>query len=347
MNDLLLTHSVSGFESQAGKLFLDYVAPYVTSSGTDVMGNYYANAIDESGRKNNLKFLLEAHVDEIGFQVVYIDDDGYIYIRRNGGVDVQCVPGSQVIIHTLSGEKLSGIIGKKPIHLTSSDEREKSVELHTLWIDTGLSPSEVRSKVSVGDFVSWKSNVMLLSDRMISSKGLDDKVGVYIVSQVIRKLSVNKDSNYNVCGVAAVQEEVGHRGAIVCGYNLKPDVAICLDVDFATDVPDCPKSRFGDVSLGKGVIIHKSVDTHIPLAVFAENIAKEKGILYQVSARTYAVGGTDANALQLSQGGVKTLSLGIPCRYMHTPVELCDLDDIGAAVDLIYNIVMSSEAALH
>lgn len=343
LNSLLKINSVSGFENQAGKLFIDYIAPYVDSIDTDIMGNCYATIVNECNNKKKLKFLLEAHIDEIGFQVIYIDDNGYVYIRQNGGVDVQCIPGSQVIIQTSLGEEIHGIIGKTPIHLISPDERNKIIDLHTLWIDTGLSSDEVRSKISIGDVVAWKPNMIYLSDNKISSKGLDNKIGVYIISQVIRKLSFNKDTPYQVCGVASVQEEVGHRGAIVCGYNSNPDIAICIDVDFATDVPNCSKSKFGDISLGKGVVIHKSIDNTIPLVSFAENLARKRNIQYQISARPLAIGGTNANVLQLTRGGVRTLSLGIPCRYMHTPVELCDLEDIGAAVDLIDNIIISSD----
>ena len=336
-------NSVSGFENRAGKLFIDYIAPYVDSTDTDVIGNCYANIVNECNGKKALKFLLEAHVDEIGFQVIYVDDSGYVYVRPNGGVDVQCIPGSQVVMLSSLGEEIHGVIGKTPIHLINPEERNKNIDLHTLWIDAGLSSDEVKSKVSIGDVVAWKPNTIYLSDKRISSKGLDNKVGVYIISQVIRRLSKCKEVSYQVCGVASVQEEVGHRGAIVCGYNSRPDIAICVDVDFATDVPNCSKSKFGDVSLGKGVVIHKSIDTTISLALFAENLAKKKNIQYQVSARPFAVGGTNANVLQLTRGGIRILSLGIPCRYMHTPVELCDLEDIDSAVELVYNMIISSD----
>lgn len=346
LNSLLVINSVSGFENQAGKLFIDYIVPYVDSTDTDIMGNCYANIVNECNDKKKLKFLLEAHIDEIGFQVIYIDDNGYVYIRRNGGVDVQCIPGSQVIIQTSLGEEIHGIIGKTPIHLISPEERNKNIDLHTLWIDTGLSSDEVKSKISIGDVVAWKPNMIYLSDKRISSKGLDNKVGVYIISQVIKRLSKYKGTPYQVCGVASVQEEVGHRGAIICGYNMNPNIAISIDVDFATDVPNCPKSKFGDISLGKGVVIHKSIDNTILLTFLIEDIAKEENIKYQISARPISVGGTNAIVLQQTQSGIKTISLGIPCRYMHTPVELCDLDDINAAIDLIYHIIIKSDGRM-
>lgn len=340
LNKLLATSSVSGFENQAGKLFIDYLTPFVDSTDTDSMGNCYAYMGNNSTKDSTVSVLIEAHIDEIGFQVIYIDDRGYIYMRKNGGIDINCIPGSQVVIQTSSGEELLGIIGKKPIHLIGPDERNKNIEIHALWVDTGLAPEEVKKKVSIGDVIAWKSNMIYLSDKRISSKGLDDKVGVYIISQVLKRLSSSKIDAIQVCGVASVQEEVGNRGAIVCGHKLNPDIAICIDVDFATDVPDCPKTKFGDVALGKGVVIHRSIDNTNSISLLAEKIAKENNIKYQLSARTLAVGGTNAVVIQQAKDGIKTISFGIPCRYMHTPVELCDLDDIQAAIDLLYSIII-------
>ena len=342
LNELLNISSVSGFEHNAGNLFLNYLEPYASHIEKDVMGNSYAYIGSDENESNHVKYMIEAHIDEIGFQVIYINDKGYIYIRRNGGVDLHCIPGSQVVVQTISGEEIVGVIGKKPIHLVNNDDRNKCVELDAVWIDTGLSPDDVKSKVSIGDVVYWKPNLLYLSDKRISSKSLDNKIGVFIVSQILKRLSETKTPYPPVCGVASVQEEVGCRGAVVCGYNINPDIAICIDVDFATDVPNCPKQKFGDISLGKGVIIHRNLDNNIPLTHTVENIAKKYNIKYQISARPISTGGTNANKIQLSRAGVQTLSLGIPCRYMHTPVELCDLDDVEAAIELVYRLIIAA-----
>lgn len=342
LNELLNISSVSGFEHNAGNLFLNYLEPYASHIEKDVMGNSYAYIGSDKNESNHVKYMIEAHIDEIGFQVIYINDKGYIYIRRNGGVDLHCIPGSQVVVQTISGEEIVGVIGKKPIHLVNNDDRNKCLELDAVWIDTGLSPDDVKSKVSIGDVVYWKPNLLYLSNKKISSKSLDNKIGVFIVSQILKRLSETKTSYPPVCGVASVQEEVGCRGAVVCGYNINPDIAICIDVDFATDVPNCPKQKFGDISLGKGVIIHRNLDNNIPLTHTVENIAKEYNIIYQISARPISTGGTNANKIQLSRAGVQTLSLGIPCRYMHTPVELCDLDDVEAAIELVYRLIIAA-----
>jgi endoglucanase len=306
------------------------------------MGNSYT-LIEKTQLPNasSARFMIEAHIDEIGFQVIYISDNGYLYIRRNGGIDVQCVPGSQVVVYTTSGEEILGIIGKKPIHLIDPDEKGKGIELENLWVDTGRDPDEVKEKIFVGDVVVPKSNRLCLTENRITSKGLDDKIGVFVVSQVMKRLSAMPDLSNTVYGVASVQEEVGCRGAVTCGYDINPDIAISIDVDFATDVPDCSKKKFGDISLGSGVIISRNPDNNNALTYYAENIAKENGISCQISARPHSSGGTNVTKIQLSRSGIKTLSIGIPCRYMHTPVELCDLRDVEAAIELICKIILN------
>ncbi|NDV57282.1 M20/M25/M40 family metallo-hydrolase [Bacteroides sp. 519] len=340
LHKILSTPSVSGFETAAGSLYRDYLHPYVDKCSVDVMGNSYA-VIERKKLQNesSLRFMIEAHIDEIGFQVIYICEKGFLYVRRNGGIDVQCIPGSQVVVHTNSGEEILGIIGKKPIHLTTPDE--KGLELENLWVDTGLLPDEVKAKISVGDIVVLKSNMLYLTKNRITSKGLDDKIGVFVVSQVMKKLSLAHNLSHTVYGVATVQEEVGCRGAITCAYDINPDISISIDVDFATDVPNCSKTKFGDIALGNGVIISRNLDNDNSLSHFAENIATENNIAYQISARPRASGGTNATKIQLSRRGVKTLSIGIPCRYMHTPVELCDLRDVEAAIELITKLIIT------
>ena len=332
LNTILKTHSVSGFENEMREEFLKYTKEFVDSIDVDKMGNAYASIVRGIESKT---YLLEAHMDEIGFQVVYIDDNGYVYIRANGSVDAHCVPGSQVDIITSSGEYINGVIGKTPIHLLNSEERGKCQEISSLWIDTGLCRDMVVNMVSIGDPVAIRPNVLYLSENVITSKSLDNKIGVFIISQVLENLSRVTRKSLDVHGVVTVQEEVGHRGACVCGHKICPDLTISIDMDFATDVPNCPKSKYGDVALGRGVVIHRSIDNDIPLTYALETLAKELNIKYQVSARNMPVGGTNTFVIQQSQGGNKTISLGIPCRYMHTPVEMCDKNDIESAIDLI------------
>lgn len=331
---------VSGFEQEVGSWYIENIAASVDKSFSDTMGNAYGVI---SGTGNGKNIMLEAHADEVGFQILHIGENGQLYLRRNGGVDEQCIPGSQVIVKTRKGEYIPGIIGKKPIHLMSTDDRKRTIELNQLWIDTGLDVDEVRSRISVGDIVAVRANWMWLGENRISGKSLDNKIGVYVLTKVMQALSKRKPLCNTVTGVATAQEEVGSRGVVVAGYRTHPDIAVTIDVDFSTDVPDCSPSRYGKISLGQGVVIPINVDSDFGLCLQLEHMAQECGIPYQMSARPHATGGTNTSRLQLVREGVRTIALGIPCRYMHTPVEMCDMRDVEASIRLIVEMVLSVE----
>lgn len=332
LDSLSRSLGVSGFEKEVCSWYLENVTDSVDKCFFDVMGNAYG-IISGSGTGKNI--MIEAHADEIGFQILHIGENGYLYLRRNGGIDEQCIPGSQVIILTRNGERISGVIGKRPIHLMTTDDRKRTLELNQLWVDTGLDVEEIKSRISVGDIVAIKPNWQWLGEYRISGKSLDNKLGVLALVKVMETLAKVTSIYNSVTGVTTVQEEVGSRGVIIAGYNIKPDIAITIDLDFATDVPDCSSNKYGKIDLGSGVVIPLNVDCDIELSKQMENIAKEKGIIYQMSAKPHATGGTNTSRLQLVREGVRTISLGIPCRYMHTPVEMCDMRDVDAAIKLI------------
>lgn len=276
-----------------------------------------------------------------GFQVLHIGESGYVYIRRNGGIDEQCLPGAQMVIQTQGGERIYGVIGKKPIHLQKTEERKSTVEIHHVWVDTGLPPDEVRRRIVIASPVAFAPNMIRLGEHRIASRALDNKLGLFVVSQVIRRIAA-KQHQSDIFGVATVQEEVGSRGVVTAGYHINPSIAITVDLDFATDVPDCTPSRYGLVTLGGGVVIPRNADSNLSLSYQMEVLASQNNIPYQLSARPHATGGTNTSRLQLSRDGIKTLSLGIPCRYMHTPVEVCNLRDVASAINLIEAFCLSS-----
>lgn len=172
----------------------------------------------------------------------------------------------------------------------------------------------------------------------VTSKALDNRIGVFVVIEAIKRLSEYDISG--IVGVATVQEEVGCRGALVAANKLNPEISITVDVDFATDVPDCPPSHYGMIALGRGVVIQRNMDCDIELSYVLEQLAKENNIPYQISARTHASGGNNASRIQLAQRGIRTIALSIPCRYMHTPVEVCDIRDVEATLGLILCFVL-------
>lgn len=332
LTTLCHTAGVSGFEKEVCKCFIDKIKDGVDKYYTDVMGNAFGII---KGAEEGSKIMIEAHADEIGFQVIHIAENGYIYVRRNGGIDEQCLPGSQVVIITSNGKQIPGVIGKKPIHLMSNDDRKRTLELNQLWVDIGLEPEEVKAKVSVGDVVVSMPNMLWHGEYRISGKALDNRLGVYVVSQAMKNLATGRPIHNTIIGVTTVQEEVGSRGAVVASYSIHPDIAITVDLDFATDVPDCAPSRYGKITLGGGVIISLNADCDITLSKQLELIAKQQDIAYQISARPHATGGTNISRIQLARNGIRTISLGIPCRYMHTPVEMCDIRDVNAAIQLL------------
>lgn len=326
---------VSGFEQDITDLFVNEMSAIGISCEIDSIGNAYAKMNED----DVCSVMIEAHCDEIGFQVINITDSGLLYVRRNGGIDEQCLPGSIVVIRTVTGEYIEGIIGKKPVHLMSQDDRRRTSEIHQLWIDTALEPQKVKEKISIGDTLCIAPNFRILGQRIVS-KGLDNRVGVFVISEVMKRLS-NYTSRPDVWAVATTQEEVGSRGAVVAAYKCNPAVAITVDLDFATDTPDMNVNKYGNISLGKGVILPVNADTSSRILKKLIEICQSKNIPFQKSARPHATGGTNTSRIQLSRNGINTISLGIPGRYMHTPVEMCDTNDIKSTIDLLVEFCLT------
>src|SRR5574344_1697243 len=249
LQELLAQPSVAGYEENAIKVFEQFVHSF-SHTYRDNINNCYAVINEES----KCKIMIGAHIDEIGFQITYIDNDGFLYIRPNGGIDYATIIGSQVIIQTNNNKKIVGVIGKRPIHVQAPDERKRGPEVEDIWIDTGLSSEEVFQLVTVGDYVSIKPNFVRLGTHRFSSKGLDNKVSVYVMAQVLRRLSAIP-LNCCVCGVSTTQEELGCKGAKVAGSQIKPDFAFLLDVGFSSDTPNISPKRIGEITLREGVVV--------------------------------------------------------------------------------------------
>ena len=330
LEDFMMTSSPSGFEVEAGKLFRSYLSDCCDEVRADVLGN--SIAVLNPGAKTRV--MLAGHYDEIGFQVVYIGEDGLIYFRPNGGIDKLNIPSSEVEILTASG-RVPGIIGKKPIHLLKEAERSKAIELSDMWIDIGAaSREEAAGRVSIGDPIAMRSNFRWLGENRFYSKGIDDNIGAFVVAETMKALSKRK-LNVAVYGVGTVQEEVGLRGVETAAYAIDPQIGFAIDVGFATDLPDIPKKQLGDTALGKGPILSRSCDNNIELGKMIRQIAAEKNLPIQQTAAHRSTGGTDTAKMQMTRGGVATALFSIPNRYMHSQVEMCDLRDAEAAVQLL------------
>ena len=336
LETFLNTSGPSGFETPQAAVFRDYLKKYADKIDVDVLGNSIAVLNPDA----KFKVMLAGHYDEIGFQIVYISDDGLLYFRPNGGIDKLNVPASEVEIITAKG-RVHGVIGKKPIHLLSAKEREIAPELSDMWIDIGAeNRKEAEALVSIGDPVAMRSNFRFLGKNRVMSKGMDDKVGAFIVAETLRELSKRK-LNVAVYGVGTVQEELGLRGAATSSFAVDPQVGFVLDVGFTTDLPDIPKKLLGDVKLGSGPILTRSADNNVVLGKMVREAAKKCKAVYQESAAHRASGGTDAARLQLNRSGVATCLISIPNRYMHSPVEICDLRDIENAIKILVETISS------
>lgn len=336
LENLMKSSGASGFEERTAAVYREYLAKFAESVKTDVMGN----TIGVLNSKSEFKVMLAGHYDEIGFQVVHISDEGYLYFRNVGGIDKATVPGTEVEIINKKGV-IAGIIGKKPIHLVKDKERDLSPELKDMWIDIGAeNRKDVEKIVDIGDPVTVRPNYRKLGKNKIMSKGMDDKIGAFVVAETLKVLSKRRLS-IGVYAVGTVQEELGLRGAVASAFGIAPVVGIAVDVGFTTDVPDIDKKLLGDVHLGKGPVLNRTADNNPVLYGILKETAIKKKIKIQEEAGFRASGGTDTAVIQLTRGGVATALISIPNRYMHTPVELCDLRDVEATVNLLSETIAS------
>ncbi len=336
LEEFMNCNSPSGFEEEAAACFRGYLAPFCAEVRTDVLGN----TIGVLNPGAPMRVMLSGHYDEIGFQIVYISDEGLLYFRPNGGIDKLNVPSSEVDILTENG-KVRGVIGKKPIHLLKPAQRDVPPELEDMWIDIGAeTKAEAEKLVAIGDPVVLRANFRRLGEHRFMSKGTDDKVGAFIVAETLRELSKRK-LKVAVYGVGSVQEEVGLRGATTSSFGVDPQVGFGIDVGFATDIPDIPKKLLGDIRLGNGPELSRSCDNNNVLGRMIRKIAREHKIAYQETAAHRASGGTDTATIQMARAGVATALVSVPNRYMHSPVEICDLRDVEGAIRLLTESIAS------
>lgn len=313
------------------------IKPYVNEIRTDALGNVIAHKMGAGKR-----IMLVAHYDVISLMITYIDERGFLYVQPAGGIDVSILPARKVMI--MHGENvILGIIGKKPIHL-SRDEQNNKVTYDSLWIDIGAkTQTEAMTMVSKGDYAYFCSDKEELSNGFITGAYLDNKVGLEVLLNIAERLS-NITLPWDVYYVASNHEEIGMRGALVAAQSIQPDVCICVDVTHATDYPTMNVIRDGDIKLGEGCVLAKGPNIHPQLLECLVETASIHGIKYQIEVCPYPTG-TDANMVQLSGNGVKTAVVSIPCRYMHTPHEVCSQIDIELAIKVIYQFISKTNYA--
>ena len=329
LRELMSVPTPSGFEQPGQKVVREYLSQYCDDVSTDIHGN----VIGVRNPGGGPKLMLAGHVDEIGFMVEYITDDGYIRFVAIGGVDAALLPGQRVAIHA-DGDVVHGVVGKKPVHLADKEEKPEKTRIHQLWIDIGAKNRKQAEKcVAVGDPITFDVPFELLTNGLAASRGIDDKVGSFVVAETMRLVAKKKIKPAVYC-VSTVQEEIGSRGAQTSAFGIEPDAGIAVDVDHASDYPGADKAVVGDIRLGRGPVLHRGASINPVLGKMLINVAKKNKIPYQVSAEP-GVTRTDTDAIFLTRTGVASALVSIPTRYMHTPVEVVSLDDLENAAKLL------------
>jgi tetrahedral aminopeptidase len=330
---LLSAPSPSGFEQPAQRVVRQYAKAFADDVRTDVHGNVIA-ALNPDGSP---RVMLAGHCDQIGMLVRFISDEGYIYFSTIGGIDAAVLSGARVVIHTKSGP-VPGVVGRTAIHILPGEDRSKLPETAKLWIDIGAKKKAGAQKlVAIADAITFDVPVGELQQDFLVAPGIDDKIGSFVVVEALRLLAA-KPPKCALLAVSTVQEEVGLRGAITSTYNIHPDAGIAVDVTHACDYPSSDKVKYGDIALGKGPVIDRGANINPVLGQMLIDTAAKAKIPVQLAAVPGGTG-TDANAMQLSRGGVATALVGIPDRYMHTPSEIISLSDAERAAKLIAETV--------
>ncbi|MDZ4845628.1 MAG: M42 family metallopeptidase [Chitinophagales bacterium] len=322
------TAGAPGYEERIRKIVLREVKSLVDAISIDNMGNVIAF---KKG-KGNKKVMVAAHMDEIGFMVNHIDDNGFLKFTTLGGFDPKTLTAQRVIIH---GKKdLIGVMGSKPIHVMSPEERKKNAEISDFFIDLGLPKKEVEKYIEVGNPVTRERKLIEMGE-CVNCKSLDNRVSVFILIETLREM---KKPAHDVYGVFTVQEEVGIRGAMVAAHHIEPDFGFGLDTTIAYDVPGAKPEEM-ITKLGKGVAI-KLMDTSAiadaRMVAFMKQTAAKHKITWQPEILTG--GGTDTAGMQrMSPRGVIAGCVSIPTRHIHQVIEMAHKSDIRGGIDLLKN----------
>lgn len=328
LEELLRAGAPSGYEGPAAEVWRQ-AASFADEQATDGLGSSIARV----GSEQPLLAIV-GHIDEIGLLITHIDEKGFLWFTSIGGWDPQILVGQRVQVITKDGP-VPGVAGRKPIHLLDPDQRKKVVELKGMHIDIGAADGdEASALVRVGDPVVIAAEPQaVLGDRLVS-KSMDNRLGAYVALESLRRCAEGDGPGGSMAAVAAVQEEIGLFGARTAAFQLRPDVAIAVDVTHATDAPGVDEKELGSSPLGSGPVIGRGSTLSPRVFELLVETAEAEGIEYSVSASGRGTS-TDADVLQISRAGIPTGLVSIPLRYMHSPVEMCDLRDVEAVINLL------------
>jgi len=343
LKTLVNTPSPVGHEVRGQRVWLDYAKQFAAESFSDAYGNCVA-VLNKGGSP---RLMLAGHADEIAMVVNYITDDGYVYVRKMGGVDAAITKAQRVVIHTRNGS-IKGVVGNVAPHLMKEEKDPKPPKIHDLFIDIGVSSRADAEKIlRVGDPITLADEFDLLRNDLAVARAFDNRIGTFAVAEALRLLKESKTRlQAEVCAVSNVQEEVGLLGARQIAYSLQPDIALVVDVTHATDYPCINKPQHGDVKIGKGPTITHGGCNHPGVVERIEAVAKAKKIPLQHEAMSNT-SGTDTDAIFWTRGGIASALISLPNRYMHSPVEVVSLKDLQMIPELLAAFAQSLKKGEH
>ncbi len=332
---------VAGHEDEVRELIRGMASPYVDSIEVDPLGNLICS------RGEGPTVMLDAHMDEVGFLVRWVEKDGFIRITPVGGWDERLLLGHRVVIRARNGEKVKGIIGATPPHILSQEERKKAIPLEDLFVDVGAkSREEVEEMgIAIGSPLTIHYPCESLRGGYVTGKAFDDRVGCLVALEALR-ITAEEELPYKLVVNFAVGEELGLRGAKAAAYRINPQVALAIEGTIGADVPGIPEAK-QPTRLGAGpaiTVADRSIVVRPRMVEFLEEVAREEGIPFQYKLPTY--GGTDAGAIHLERGGILAGVVSVPCRYIHSPVSLLYLPDLEATVKLVVGFLRRAEGLL-
>ena len=325
LKELCIANGVSGNEQSIRDIILKEVKAYVKDIKVDALGNILVFKKGKNQAKT--KLMISCHMDEVGFIVKYITDDGFIKFDSVGGIDTKVICGKRVCI----GEnKINGVIGVKPIHLLKDEEKDKKIKIYNLYIDIGANNKEDALKhINIGDFIYFESDFSIDGD-IIKGKALDDRAGCFILINMLKN-----EIEYDTYFAFLVQEEIGLHGATTAAYQINPDASIVVDATTAADIAGVDDKN-QVCKLKKGAVISfmdKSTIYDKEYFNKALSLAKEHNI--EVQIKQAVVGGNDAGAIHKSRAGVRTIAVSLPCRYIHSPLGMITKEDLTSTQKIV------------
>jgi putative aminopeptidase FrvX len=330
--------SPTGYEAEGQKIWLDYIKEYIDDWTLDNYGTLFG--VINPGKA--FKVVIEGHSDEISWMVNFITDDGFIYVIRNGGIDQSIAPSKRVHIHTPKGI-VNGIFGWPAIHTRKGNDTNLLATLENIFIDVGAKDKEEVEKmgIHVGCCITYEDGLTKLNNRFYVGRALDNRLGGFCIAEVARLLKKNKIKlPFSLYVVNAVQEEVGLRGAEMIAESIKPNLAIITDVTHDTHTPMLKTKEQGSIKCGQGPVLCYAPPVHNILQNMVVHVAEKNKIPIQRNASSRTTG-TDTDAFAYSNGGVPSVLISLPLRYMHTTVESAHIDDIEHVIQLIYEVLVA------